>query len=94
MIRCPYCGKQNDDESLFCTECGKPISQDNVCPHCGASVNDDDSFCQSCGKVINESSDIGPIAYEEDEKSDDGGHDPLRVRVRSRGGDRFVWTAG
>ncbi len=69
MIRCPYCGKQNDDESLFCTECGKPISQDNVCPYCGASVNDDDSFCQSCGKVINESSDIEPIAYEEDEKS-------------------------
>lgn len=52
MKQCSHCGAQNDDESLFCTECGKPVSQGIVCPHCGTSVNDDDVFCQNCGKRI------------------------------------------
>ena len=31
--------------------------------------------------------------HEEDEKSDDGGNGAFRVRLRSRGGDRFVRAA-
>ena len=54
MKKCNYCGAEIADDSLFCTECGKPISPDNICPHCGASVNDGDAFCQSCGKRIDE----------------------------------------
>lgn len=54
MKQCPYCGVQLNDDSLFCTECGKPLPQINVCPHCGAPMNDGDSFCQSCGKMPNE----------------------------------------
>ena len=50
MKKCNNCGAQMDDDSLFCTECGKPIPQGRVCPHCGASVNNDDAFCQNCGK--------------------------------------------
>ena len=42
MKKCPYCGAQVNDDSHFCTECGKPIPQGNVCPHCGASVNEGD----------------------------------------------------
>ena len=42
------------DDSLFCTECGKQISQGIVCPYCGASVNDGDVFCQNCGKSLTE----------------------------------------
>lgn len=52
MKRCSYCGAQNEDESLFCTECGKPIPQSRVCPHCRANVSNDDVFCQNCGKKI------------------------------------------
>ena len=52
MKTCPNCGAQIADDSLFCTECGKQIPQDNVCPHCGASVNDGDSFCQNCGNSL------------------------------------------
>ena len=52
MKICPNCGAQVDDNSLFCTECGKPIPQGNVCSHCGASVNSNDSFCQNCGNKI------------------------------------------
>lgn len=54
MIKCPYCSAQVNDDSLFCTECGRPIPQGKVCPHCGASVNDGDVFCHSCGKRIND----------------------------------------
>ena len=55
MKKCPNCGAQIIDDSLFCTECGKPIPQGNVCPHCGASVNEGDVFCQCCGKRVDES---------------------------------------
>lgn len=54
MKKCPYCGAQMSDDSLFCTECGKPFPQSNVCPHCGASMNEGDTFCQNCGKKLNE----------------------------------------
>jgi hypothetical protein len=73
MKKCSYCGAQMNDDSLFCTECGKPIPQGSVCPHCGASVNDGDSFCQSCGKSINEpqseSSSYEPTINEEDKNN-------------------------
>jgi predicted amidophosphoribosyltransferase len=54
MKKCPYCGAELSDESLFCTECGKELSKNNMCPHCGASVNDGDVFCMECGKKIDE----------------------------------------
>lgn len=55
MRKCPNCGAQNADDNLFCTECGKPISQGNVCQYCGAPVNDGDAFCSECGNKISES---------------------------------------
>lgn len=45
---------QNENNSLFCSECGKKIPLGRVCPHCSASVNNDDIFCQNCGKRIAE----------------------------------------
>ncbi len=55
MKKCPFCGVQVNDDSLFCTECGRPIPQGSVCPHCGTSISDGDTFCQSCGKRVDES---------------------------------------
>lgn len=52
MKKCPYCGAQMNDDSRFCTECGKEFPQGNVCPHCGASINEGDAFCMNCGKAI------------------------------------------
>ena len=54
MKRCSYCGSMMNDDSLFCTECGKPIPQNSVCPHCGALVIDGDVFCQNCGKRVDD----------------------------------------
>ena len=53
MKKCSNCGAQMNDDSLICTECGKPIPQGNVCSHCGASVNEGAVFCQNCGEKIN-----------------------------------------
>lgn len=66
MKKCPNCGAQINDDSLFCSECGKPIPQGSICPHCGASVNNGDVFCQSCGKKLNETPTNNSIAYQED----------------------------
>ena len=54
-MKCPNCGAQINDDSFFCTECGRPIPQGSVCPHCGASVNEGDVFCQNCGRKVNDS---------------------------------------
>ena len=54
MKKCPYCGTEVNDDSLFCTECGKEFPKGLVCPHCGASMNEGDTFCTNCGKNINE----------------------------------------
>ena len=69
MKKCPNCGAQVNDDSLFCTECGKPISQGSVCPHCGASVNEGDAFCQNCGKSINGSPNEEGIINDEEKKT-------------------------
>lgn len=69
MKQCPNCGAQIADDSLFCTECGKQIPQDNVCPHCGASVNDGDSFCQNRGMGLSDATDLNSFVNDEDKKN-------------------------
>lgn len=60
MKQCKYCGAQVEDDNLFCTNCGKPILQDNECPHCGAKIYDGDVFCTSCGKEIGKAIEDAP----------------------------------
>lgn len=31
-MKCPFCGAQIADDSLFCTECGKELPKSNACP--------------------------------------------------------------
>lgn len=54
MKKCHFCNTLNNDDSLFCVECGKPIPQGNVCSYCGAAINEGDTFCENCGKKIDE----------------------------------------
>ena len=67
MKQCPNCGARIDDDSRFCAECGKELTQTNVCPHCGASVGESDAFCQNCGKSLKETSTIEQIVYNEEQ---------------------------
>ena len=52
MAYCRECGAWMKDDCVFCTECGKPISQNNICPYCASSINPGDYYCQNCGKRI------------------------------------------
>ncbi len=61
MKKCPFCGAELNDDSLFCTKCGNQLPKDNQCPHCGASVNDGDAFCTKCGKPLAQSSDDSDV---------------------------------
>ena len=78
MKTCPYCGNQNSDDSLFCTECGKSFPQGAVCPHCGAGISDDDAFCQNCGKKIAE--DPMPTSTEPPHDAD-ASNDDVEVQI-------------
>lgn len=48
---CPFCGALNDPESMFCAQCGQPISKAS-CPHCGAEMDPDSDFCETCHHYI------------------------------------------
>src|SRR5215471_13385385 len=64
-IRCSL-GHENPDGSLFCDECGEPLSsgapvaapaaaQDagtQVCPSCGATSPAGELFCSNCGSPL------------------------------------------
>ena len=38
MKKCKYCGAQNENNSVFCTECGKEFHKGIVYPNCGTSL--------------------------------------------------------
>lgn len=57
--RCPACGRECSDDSLFCSGCGNQLPEQNNpseasthCMNCGAEIAQDDLFCFSCGKKI------------------------------------------
>ena len=49
--KCPYCGAMNDAESMFCAQCGQPISK-MTCPHCSSEIDPDADFCEVCHHYI------------------------------------------
>lgn len=50
MKKCKYCGAPLDDDSQFCSNCGKKVeSLGNTCPQCGTEVEDNSAFCSKCG---------------------------------------------
>lgn len=50
MKNCKYCGAPLDDDSQFCSNCGKEVEpQGKTCPQCGAEIVDEAAFCSKCG---------------------------------------------
>ncbi|MBN2390691.1 MAG: zinc-ribbon domain-containing protein [Anaerolineae bacterium] len=49
MVRCPKCGKINQDSSLFCSQCGATLPQTRIrCPECGTMNPIGNVFCSQC----------------------------------------------
>ncbi len=47
MKKCSYCGKQAENDAVFCPSCGASDFT-YICPNCG-SVIEDGKFCSKCG---------------------------------------------
>ena len=54
-MKCPKCGHDNREDSLFCEQCGQKLDEKMTCPNCGAEVNEGAAFCASCGQKLGES---------------------------------------
>lgn len=63
-IRCPVCGNEIAEGSLFCSKCGSriiPKDEDGnpqkikvkYCPNCGLKLSENAEFCFNCGTKLN-----------------------------------------
>ena len=52
-MKCPKCGYENTEDSLFCEECGWKLTEDKItCPACGAKVRIGAKHCNKCGASL------------------------------------------
>lgn len=59
-MRCPNCGNQIEQDSVFCPFCGNKVEQPvmnqgsngSFCPFCGTYNDDDSAFCAGCGRDL------------------------------------------
>jgi class 3 adenylate cyclase/tetratricopeptide (TPR) repeat protein len=52
LFNCPACGRENDADQRFCTNCGESLLQ--VCPTCSATNMPGAKFCGNCGNALAE----------------------------------------
>lgn len=49
-MQCPKCQKENEEDALFCGECGAKLTRS--CPSCGRELKPQDKFCTKCGQPL------------------------------------------
>ena len=50
-MKCKFCHAEIDQDSVFCPNCGKDLSQQsNHCIKCGATLDEGTEFCPYCGE--------------------------------------------
>ena len=54
MITCPNCGKELEDGSRFCDDCGTQVFETIFCPDCGEQTSTEFPFCPQCGAALRE----------------------------------------
>lgn len=58
VIRCPNCGNEVQNGSVFCGKCGTKLEEKKkdeklkICKKCGEEIPEDSLFCTSCGTKI------------------------------------------
>lgn len=48
-MKCKFCGNEIEQDSLFCSYCGKEQLQSKRCIKCGQEIDADAKFCDFCG---------------------------------------------
>lgn len=59
MKKCFFCGALLEEDSIFCSFCGKKI-EFRSCPHCGTKIEDDSVFCSNCGMRLQDTPEETP----------------------------------
>ncbi|MDE6492365.1 MAG: zinc ribbon domain-containing protein, partial [Lactobacillus sp.] len=54
-MECFHCGQQNNDDAVFCKQCGQRVDGKEQCPSCGQLIDCDSQFCECCGCNLQES---------------------------------------
>jgi hypothetical protein len=49
---CPTCGPRPEADALFCSTCGRRLTNLLSCDRCGATLMPDSRFCESCGRQV------------------------------------------
>jgi hypothetical protein len=49
---CTRCGKANDADARFCSQCGAPMTAARACPGCTHENDADARFCDNCGQAL------------------------------------------
>lgn len=68
---CKQCGKENLEDSAFCSQCGQPRPKKAHCVKCGGILEDEDMFCRKCGTPrTEETEDAKENVKQENEKQE------------------------
>lgn len=51
-MKCKFCGRELEDDAVYCLHCGKRLDGKKPCPSCKALLPEDATFCGKCGARI------------------------------------------
>lgn len=46
---CPICGTENEEQAIFCENCGQSLTAGDHCPKCRATTLPGADICEVCG---------------------------------------------
>lgn len=49
---CSRCGRTNDADARFCSQCGASMTTAKACPGCSHENDADARFCDNCGRAL------------------------------------------
>ena len=61
IMKCQFCGQENDDSAKFCFSCGKTLGTANettICRYCGTVLPKNAKFCDCRGKILTDNNEI------------------------------------